>query len=79
MPQKCIKSYFLVVSDYFIYKNGPIDLIRGLFSNLDIGTHIPSRLLVGGGVLDQADSPNLRNDDFENAPIGFLFSHLFQT
>jgi hypothetical protein len=40
MRQKCIKSYFLVVSDYFFYKNGPIDLIRGLFSNLDIGRHI---------------------------------------
>jgi hypothetical protein len=42
MPKKCIKSYFLVVSDYFSYNNGPIDLIRGLFSSLDIGTYIPS-------------------------------------
>jgi hypothetical protein len=36
MPQKCIKNYFLVVLDYFFYKNGPIDLIRGLFSSFDI-------------------------------------------
>jgi hypothetical protein len=41
MPQNSIKNYFLVVSDYFFYKNGPIDLVRGLFSNLDIGTYIP--------------------------------------
>jgi hypothetical protein len=40
MPQKCIKSYFLVVLDYFFYENGPIDLIKGLFSSFDIGTHI---------------------------------------
>jgi hypothetical protein len=41
MPQNSIKNYFLVVSDYFSYKNGPIDLVRGLFSSLDIGTYIP--------------------------------------
>jgi hypothetical protein len=41
MPKKCIKSYFLVVSDYFSYKNGPIGLIRHLFSSLDIGKYIP--------------------------------------
>jgi hypothetical protein len=41
MPQNSIKNYFLVVSDYFSYKNGPIDLVWGLFSNLDIGTYIP--------------------------------------
>jgi hypothetical protein len=40
MPQKCLKGYFLVVSDYFSYRNGPIDLIRGVFSSLDIGTYI---------------------------------------
>jgi hypothetical protein len=39
MPQEFMKSYFLVVSDYFSYKNGPIDFIRGLFSSLDIGTY----------------------------------------
>jgi hypothetical protein len=26
-----------------------------------------------GVIRNQADSPNLRNDQFENAPIGFLF------
>jgi hypothetical protein len=41
MPQNGIKNYFLVVSDCFSYKNGPIDSVRGLFSNLDIGTYIP--------------------------------------
>ena len=41
MPQNSIISYFLVVSDYFSYKNGPIDLFRGLFLSLDIGTYIP--------------------------------------
>jgi hypothetical protein len=35
-----MKNYFLVVLDYFSYKNGPIDLVRGLFSSLDIGTCI---------------------------------------
>jgi hypothetical protein len=41
MPQNSMKRYFLVVSDYFSYKNGPIDLVRGLFSSLDIGTYFP--------------------------------------
>jgi hypothetical protein len=40
MPQNSIKNYFLAVSDYFFYNIGPIDLIRGSFSNLDIGTNI---------------------------------------
>jgi hypothetical protein len=31
----------MVIMDYFSYKNGPIDLVRGLFSSLDIGTYIP--------------------------------------
>jgi hypothetical protein len=26
--------------DYFSYKNGPNDLVRGLFSSLDVGTYI---------------------------------------
>jgi hypothetical protein len=41
MPQNSIESYFLVVSDYFSYKNGPIDLVRVLFLSLDTGTYIP--------------------------------------
>jgi hypothetical protein len=39
MPQNSIKNYFLVVSDYFFFKNGPIDLVWALFSSLDIGTN----------------------------------------
>jgi hypothetical protein len=39
MPQYSIKNYFLVVSDYFSYKNGPIDFVRELYSSLDIGTN----------------------------------------
>jgi hypothetical protein len=41
IPQNSIKSSFLVVTNYFCYQNGPIDLVRGLFSSLDIGTYIP--------------------------------------
>jgi hypothetical protein len=41
MPQNSKNNYFLVVSDYFSYKNRTIDLVRGLFSSLDIGTYIP--------------------------------------
>jgi hypothetical protein len=40
MPQNSIKNYVLVVSDYFSYNSGPIDLVRGSFSKLDIGTNI---------------------------------------
>jgi hypothetical protein len=40
MPQNSIKNYFLVVLDYFSYKNGLNDLVRGLFSSLDIGIYI---------------------------------------
>jgi hypothetical protein len=38
MPQNSIKKLFLVVLDYFSYTN---DLVRVLFSSLDIGTYIP--------------------------------------
>jgi hypothetical protein len=41
MPQNSIKCYFLVVSDYFSYKNRPIDLVRDLFLSLDIVSFIP--------------------------------------
>jgi hypothetical protein len=44
MPQKCLKIYFLVVSDFFSYKKEPIDLTWGLFLDLDIGTYIPPHL-----------------------------------
>jgi hypothetical protein len=40
MPQNSIKNYFWVVSYYFSYKNGPNDLVRDLFSCLDIETYI---------------------------------------
>jgi hypothetical protein len=40
MPQSSIKNYFLIVSNYLSYKIGPIDLVRGLFSSLDIRTYI---------------------------------------
>jgi hypothetical protein len=39
MPQNCMKNYSLVVLDYFSEKNGPIDLVRGLFSSIDIKTN----------------------------------------
>jgi hypothetical protein len=42
MPQNNMKNYFLVVLDHFSCKNGPNDLVRGLFSNLDIWTNILS-------------------------------------
>jgi hypothetical protein len=48
-----------MVLDYFSYKNGPNDLVRGLFSRLDIGTYIlstcgPSSTFLGsfGGSLN---------------------------
>jgi hypothetical protein len=40
MPQNSIKNYFLEVFDLLSYKNWPIDLVRGLFSSLNIGTYI---------------------------------------
>jgi hypothetical protein len=36
MPQNSINNYLLVVYDYFSYENGPIDLVRGSFSSLNI-------------------------------------------
>jgi hypothetical protein len=42
MPQKSIKNYFWVVLYYFSYKNGPNDLVRGLFSSLNVRTYIPA-------------------------------------
>jgi hypothetical protein len=40
MPQNSMKNYFRVVLEYFLYKNGLDDLVRGLFSSLDIVTYI---------------------------------------
>jgi hypothetical protein len=40
MPQNSIKNYFRVVSYYFSYKNGPNNLVWGLFSSLDVRTYI---------------------------------------
>jgi hypothetical protein len=39
MPQNSINTHFLDVLDHFSYKNGPIDLVRGPFSNLETGTY----------------------------------------
>jgi hypothetical protein len=38
--QNSMKNYFRVVLYNFSYKNGPNDLVRGLFSSLNIGTYI---------------------------------------
>jgi hypothetical protein len=92
MPQNSIKNYFLVVSDYFSYKNGPIDFVRGLFSNLDIGTYIlftwgPLGTFLGaiGGAQMPQNSINthflavLDHFSCKNGPIGLVrcpFSNL---
>jgi hypothetical protein len=39
-PKQHEIKYFLVVSDYFSYKKGPIDLVRGLILSLDTGIYI---------------------------------------
>jgi hypothetical protein len=41
IPENSMKNFFLVVLDYFFYKNEPKDLVRGLFSSLDIGIYFP--------------------------------------
>jgi hypothetical protein len=40
MPENSIKKRFRVVLYYFSYKNGPNDLVRGLFSSIDVRIHI---------------------------------------
>jgi hypothetical protein len=40
MPQNSTKTYFLVALDDFFLKNGLIDMVKGLFSSLNIGTYI---------------------------------------
>jgi hypothetical protein len=32
-PKTALKNYFLVVLDHFLYKSGPVDLVRDLFSS----------------------------------------------
>jgi hypothetical protein len=81
MPQNSIKNYFLVVSDYFSYKN---DLVRGLFTSLDIGTNnLPTfrPLCTFFGLFGGAETPpNIINTHFlgvfdhfsyNNRPIDF--------
>jgi hypothetical protein len=40
MKKKQHENCFLVVSDNFSYKNGPNNLVRGLFFSLDIGPYL---------------------------------------
>jgi hypothetical protein len=40
MPQNSTKNLFSVAPDDFFLKNGLIDMVRGLFSSLNIGTYI---------------------------------------
>jgi hypothetical protein len=39
-PKTAQKTYFLVALDNFFLKNGLIDMVRGLFSSLNIETYI---------------------------------------
>jgi hypothetical protein len=39
-PKTAQKTYFLAAPDNFFLKNGLIDMVRGLFSSLNIGTYI---------------------------------------
>jgi hypothetical protein len=39
-PKTAQKTYFLVPPDHYFLKNGLIDMLRGLFSSLNIGTYI---------------------------------------
>jgi hypothetical protein len=39
-PKTAEKNYFLVAPDYFFLKEGLNDMVRGLFSSLNIGTYI---------------------------------------
>ena len=39
-PKQHKNNYFRVIMDYVSYKNGSNDLVRGLFSSLDIETYI---------------------------------------
>jgi hypothetical protein len=40
MPQNSTKTFFLVAPDHFFLRNGPNDMVKGLFSSLIIGTYI---------------------------------------
>jgi hypothetical protein len=54
MAKNSVKTYFLVVLEYFSYQNGPNDLDRGLFSSLDIG---PTSRLHAGRLLSGRPRP----------------------
>jgi hypothetical protein len=41
-PKTAQKTYFLVAPEYFFLNNGIIDMVRGIFSSLNIGTYILS-------------------------------------
>jgi hypothetical protein len=52
MPQNSIKNCFLVVLAYFFNKNGPNDLVRGLFSSLVVGRDISPICRLSGTSMD---------------------------
>jgi hypothetical protein len=70
MPQNCMKKLFLGCFILFSYKNWPNDLVRGLFSSLDVSTYIPPTCgplctflgLLGGGQMPQSGIENLFSD-----------------
>jgi hypothetical protein len=91
-PKIALKPIFWLFWTIFSYTNGPIDLVRGLFSSLDIGTHLPHlRICVYffGSIWGCPDTPNRIKKNFflvvfdhfsyMNDPIDFfrgLFSNL---
>jgi hypothetical protein len=68
MPENSIrKNYFWVVLYYFSYMNGSNDLVRGLFSSLDIGTYIPPAcgpLSTSWGLFRGAQMPQNRKKNY---------------
>jgi hypothetical protein len=73
------------VLDYFTYKNGPNDLVRGPFSSKDIGTYIPYTCGPLHSVLGPFRCPNAQKQHkkhflvdldhffYKNAPIDLVW------
>jgi hypothetical protein len=78
MPQNSIKKHFRVVSYYISYKNGPNDLVTGLFSSLYFRTYIPPTCGPLSTFLGPFGRAQMPHDSIKKVSSGCLGSFLLE-
>jgi hypothetical protein len=74
-PKTAYRIYFLVVLDYFSNKNGANDLVRSLFSSLDIGKYIPPTCVLLGIFLGPFGGAQKPQNSMKKTVFCFFFNY----